>query len=136
MATAQPRPNRRYLERTVAQLHNGDVFTLEPGADNAVWHTATGMAHSGMVVVAADGGGCIRIPAAPDQECLVEVDYVKVAVQFTMVIDVAAWASEYGIDREDVTADVRGYFASPDVRGSFIPEHLRDLVRVKVRDLA
>lgn len=130
MATAQPRPNRRYEGRTVAQLHDGDVFTLEPG-DNAVWYTATGIAHPDAVVVAVDGGGCARIPVTSGQECLVQVDYVKVAVQFTLVVDVAAWATEYGIDRADVTADARGYFAPEEVREAFIPKHLRSFVAIK-----
>jgi hypothetical protein len=134
MATAQPKANRRYVERTVAQLHDGDVFTLNPGDSDAVWHTATGIAHSGMVLVAADGGGCIRIPAQSDQTCLVEVDYVKVAVQFTMVVDVASWAAEYGIDRADVEADARAYFAPSEARETFIPEHLRPFVKIKGSD--
>jgi len=134
MATAQPKANRRYVERTVVQLHDGDVFTLNPGGNDAVWHTATGIAHSGMVVVAADGGGCIRIPAQSDQSCLVEVDYVKVAVQFTMIVDVASWAAEYGIDREDVEADARAYFAPSEVRENFIPAHLRPFVKIKGSD--
>lgn len=135
MATAQPRPNRRYEGRTVAQLHDGDVFTLDtPGGSDAAWHTATGIAHSDMVLVAADGGGTTRIPVTPGQECLVEVDYVKVAVQFTLVIDVAAWATEYGIEREDVAADTRGYFAPAEVREAFIPAHLRSFVKIKGSD--
>jgi hypothetical protein len=133
MAIAQPKTNRRYVDRTVAQLHDGDVFTLDIDSDNATWHTATGMAHSGMVVVAVDGG-CIRIPAEPDQACLVEVDYVKVGVRFTMVIDVAAWAAEYSVDREDVEADIRTYFSFDVVRRNFIPEHLRPFVTIKGSD--
>jgi hypothetical protein len=134
MATAQPKPNRRYEGRTIEQLHDGDVFTLTPGVDSAVWHTATGMTLFGNVVVEADGGGTVRIPATPGQECLVEVDYVKVAVQVTMVIDVAAWACEYGLDRADVEADARAYFAPTEVRENFIPAHLRSFVAIKGSD--
>jgi hypothetical protein len=133
MAIAQPKANRRYVDRTVAQLHDGDAFTLDIDSDDPTWYTATGIEGFGVVNVAVDGG-CIRIPAQADQKCLVEVDYVKVGVQFTMVIDVAAWAAEYSVDREDVEADIRAYFSFDVVRRNFIPEHLCSFVKIKGSD--
>lgn len=126
-AIAQPTPkaNRHYVERTVAQLNDGDVFSLNPEGGDSPWYTATGIAHSDTVVVVAEGGGTVRIPAVEDQSCLVEVDYVKVRISTTLRIDVSAWAAEYGVDREDVAADARKYFAN--FVEAAMPEHLRPI---------
>jgi hypothetical protein len=129
-AIAQPTPkaNRHYVERTVVQLNDGDVFSLNPEGGDSPWYTATGIAHSDMVLVVAEGGGTVRIPAAEDQACLVEVDYVKVRISATLRIDVSAWAAEYDVDRKDVAADARKYFAGyVEVT---MPEHLRLIVTV------
>ena len=125
----QPRPkaNRRYLVRTVAQLTDGDVFTLDLDG-NGAWYIATGIAHSDMVLVNAESGGPARIPAAAVTSCLVQVDYVRVRVAATLEIDVAAWAAEYDIFHKDVAADARKYFANY-VQAS-LPEHLRSIVTV------
>lgn len=126
MATPQPKANRRYVERTVEELHDGDLFSLD---DCQTWHVATGIAHSDTVVVAHDSGGTVRVPATADQKCLVQVDYVKIRIPLTVEVDVAGWAAEYGIDNTpaDVEADARAYFSSP---GELIPEHLRKVVKV------
>jgi hypothetical protein len=128
IAQPTPKANRHYVERTVVQLNDGDVFSLNPEGGDSPWYTATGIAHSDMVLVVAEGGGTVRIPAAEDQICLVEVDYVKVRVNATVKIDVSAWAAEYGIDREDVAADAREYFAN--FTEAAMPEHLRPIVDV------
>jgi hypothetical protein len=126
MPSIQPKANRRYVERTVEELHDGDPFSLD---DGQTWHVATGIAHSDMVVVAHDSGGTVRVPATADQKCWVQVDYVKIRIPLTVEVDVAAWAAEYGVDNTlaDVEADARAYFGSP---GELIPEHLRKIVKV------
>jgi len=128
-ALTQPRPkaNRRYVERAVAQLADGDVFTLHLDGDGN-WYTATGVAHSEMVMVEALSGGPAQLPAAEDQLCLVEVDCAKVRVSATLEIDIAGWAAEYGIDRSEALADARKYFAN--FAEAAMPEHLRSIVRV------
>src|SRR5690242_12735035 len=95
----QPRPkaNRRYEERTVTKLRDGDVFTLDLDGEGN-WYVATGIAHSDSVfVIQAEIGDPARISAVADQTCLVQVDYVKVAVHTTLEIDVSAWAAEYNV---------------------------------------
>lgn len=134
MATAQPRPNRRYVDRTVRDLRAGDVFSLD---DGATYHecVSNNLYQSGQIGIVDDADQVVGLGVSDfGQSCLVQVDYVKVAVQFTLVIDVAAWATEYGIEREDVAADARGYFAPTEVREAFIPAHLRSFVKIKGSD--
>lgn len=131
MNKADPRPNRRYVERTVRDLRAGDVFSLD---DGATYHecVSNDLYQSGQIGIVDDADQVVGLGVSDfGQTCLVQVDYVKVAVQFTLVVDVAAWATEYGIDRADVTADARGYFAPEEVREAFIPKHLRSFVAIK-----
>lgn len=128
MVTIEPKPNRRYVERTVRQLSTGDVFSLDDGA--TYYECAANLWFSGTIAVAHDSGQTVRIPVENgDQRCTVQVDYVKVNVTLRLEVDVNAWNGTYGSERAtaaETRADVKSYFDP----ASLIPEHLRDIITV------
>jgi hypothetical protein len=132
MATAQPKANRRYVERTVIELKTGDVFTLDGGA---TYHEcAVNLCATGTIAVAHDSGQTVRIDVeGTDQPCTVQVDYVRVRIVLPLDVDVAAWNEIYGSEgatAAEVRVDVKNYF-DPN---SLIPNHLTDIVKVAAAD--
>lgn len=127
MAAAQPKTNRRYVQRTVTELKVGDVFSLD---DGKTYHEcAENLAPTGTIAVAHHSGGTIRIPVeGPAQVCTVQVDYLRVRIAYTLEVDIASWDDLYdtGNHFDDVRADVKRYF-NPD---NLIPSYLDDIVKI------
>ena len=110
----------RHCLRKVHELNGEDIFSLDNGA---TWHVCS-FVTSGVIGVHTDDptASLIHIDDPADQDCLVQIETVRVKVTNTIDVDVRAWATKHdlGLLAENVRRDVKRYFATENI----IPEHL------------
>lgn len=58
---------------------------------------------------------------------------VLLTVQVDLIVDVDAWAEEYGVPSgySEVRKDIESYYDPATVEAALIPEHLQHIVKVR-----